>query len=66
MKAIFEALLTIVVGLALLPVVREFVSQGQNGSTAAESTLLTLVTLFWVLGVIAVAAGIAYHGWKSK
>ena len=65
MKAIFEALLTIVVGLALLPVVREFVGAGQQNATSAESTLLILVTLFWVLGIIAVAAAIAYKGWKK-
>lgn len=59
---IFEALITVVIGLALLPVVRAFVESGQNGSTASESILLGLVSLFWVLGIVAVAVFMAKRG----
>ena len=59
---IFEALITIVIGLALLPVIRTFVAAGQNGSSTSESILLGLVSLFWVLAVVAVAVYMAKKG----
>jgi hypothetical protein len=53
---IFQAFIVIVVGLALLPAVRDFVAQGLNGSSTTEAILLGLVTLFWVIGLIAITA----------
>lgn len=47
-----NALITIVVGLALLPVIREFVANAVNGSSTSEAILLGLITLFWVLALI--------------
>lgn len=47
-----QALITIVVGLALLPVIREFVANAINGSSASEEILLGLISLFWVLALI--------------
>lgn len=47
-----QALVVIVIGLALLPVIREFVANAVNGSSASEAILLGLITLFWVLALI--------------
>lgn len=47
-----QTLIVIVVGLALLPVIREFVANAINGSSASEAILLGLITLFWVLALI--------------
>lgn len=65
MKGLFEALITIIIGLVLLPVVRTFVVSGQNGSSSSESALLSLVTLFWVLAVVGIAALLVYKGYKA-
>lgn len=65
MKAIFGALLTIVIGLALLPVINEFVAQAQVNQSATTSTLLALVPVFWVLAVVAIAAALAYNAFKK-
>lgn len=65
MKGLFEALITIIIGLVLLPVVRTFVTSGQNGSSSSESALLSLVTLFWVLAVVGIAALLVYKGYKA-
>ncbi len=51
------ALITVVVSLALLPVVREFVEQSLNASSTSEQLLLGLITLFWIIATIAVVIG---------
>lgn len=53
---IMEALLVVIISLALLPVVRDFVADAVNGSSATEATLLGLITLFWVLATVAIVA----------
>ena len=58
-----EFLLTIVIGIALLPVVQSFVD-GAN-QTGTNKTLLDLVPLFWILGVVGVAAIVGYRAWKK-
>ena len=58
------ALITIVIGLALLPVVRSFVATGQENATASESSLLGLVTLMWIFAVIGVAVSIGIAAYK--
>lgn len=64
---IFSALIVIVVGLALLPVVRDFVAIGANGASSAEAIILGLIPLFWVLGLLiasAVLLGVGNMGSK--
>lgn len=65
-EGIFEALLIIVVGLALLPVVRSFVDASEVNASGSEVLLLGLVTLFWILGVVAVAIMVARRSIKGK
>lgn len=65
MKAIFGALLTIVIGLALLPVVNTFVENASVNQTATTTTLLALVPIFWVLAVVAIAAALAYKSFAK-
>jgi uncharacterized membrane protein len=58
------ALITVVVSLALLPVVRDFVAAAVNGSSTSEALLLGLVTLFWILATVIIVVGIARGGMK--
>jgi len=49
---LMKAFLVVIIGLALLPVVREFVALAVNGSSTSEAILLGLVSIFWVLAII--------------
>ena len=55
----FQGLITVAVGLALLGPVRGFVDAALPNSTAGEAAILGLVTFLWVIGVLAAAAAIA-------
>ena len=53
---ILEALITVVVSLALLPVVRDFVATAIPNSTTSETVLLGLISLFWIIATVALVA----------
>jgi hypothetical protein len=63
MKDMIKALIVIVVGVALLPVVQAFID-GAN-ATGTSATLLGLVPFLWILGIVAGAAVLAYHSFKG-
>ena len=59
LSKMFQGLITVAVGLALLGPVRGFVDAALPNSTAGEAAILGLVTFLWVIGVLAAAAAIA-------
>lgn len=64
MKAIFGALIALIVMLALLPVVQSFVS-GAN-VTGSSATLVSLIPLFWVLAAVGIAVALGIQAYKGQ
>lgn len=63
MRGIFNALIAIILMLALLPVVQSFVS-GAN-VTGTQATLINLIPLFWILAAVGVGVGIGIAAYKN-
>lgn len=66
MENIFNALIVLVVGLALLPVVRSFVDGVINDSSTGEQALLGLITLLWVIVLVAVVISVARGSLRGR
>lgn len=66
MENIFNALIVLVVGLALLPVVRSFVDSVINDSSTGEQALLGLITLLWVIVLVAVVISVARGSLRGR
>ena len=60
------ALIAIIVGLALLPVVQEFANDSKAQDNSSQDKLIDLIPLFWVLAVLAVAVAMTVAGFKSR
>lgn len=54
-----NGLVTVIVSLALLGVVREFVEDAIEGASASEALLLGLITVFWVIATVLVVIKMA-------
>lgn len=66
MHRLLEALITVAVGLVLFPVISSFTTTAQVNASSATSAILSLVPIFWVFGILALAAGLVYIGAKGK
>jgi len=61
-EKLVNTLVTIVIGLALLPVVRGFVADAIEGSSASEEVLLGLITIFWVIALVIIVVKMTKSG----
>lgn len=60
-----SALVIVILGLALLNPVQSYVGNAALASPA-NAGILNIIPTFWVIGVLVVAAGLAYIGVKSR
>ena len=62
-QTIFMTLITIIIGLALTPIVQTTVTSaiGGNMSGTTGATLLALVPLFWVISIIGMGVAAIYY-----
>lgn len=57
-EKIITAFISIVVGLALLPTVFSFVADAQANATGATAGLISLVPVFYIIGLVLVTVGV--------
>lgn len=60
------ALIAIIVGLALLPVVRDFANDSKSGANDSTDKLIDLIPLFWVLAVLGVTVALTVVAFRMK
>ena len=57
-EKIITAFISVVIGLALLPTVFSFVTDASANQTGAIAGLITLVPVFYVIGLVLVTIGV--------
>jgi len=60
----FPALIAILIGVVLYPVVTSFIDSAN--ATGTNATLLNLVPLMWILGIVGVAVALGVHAFKGQ
>ena len=63
-KGIFGGLIVIVIALALLPVVNDFVDTASVNQSSTVTLLLSLIPFIWVLVAVGVAVALLYQAFK--
>jgi len=67
LKMTIGALIEIMLGMVLLPIIITFKTNAQtaiNDTASAEHVIVGLVPMFWTLGVLGVGAGLIYTSFK--
>ena len=70
MGRLFIAFILIIIGIALTPTVVEQVADvtgdGGNNLTGSASALMSLLPMFWVIGILGVAVALIYLSFKDS